>query len=549
MSAKTRKWILLILCTAASVACLVSLVVLGRVGSGAEILGIPRTAFVGTLSALAMLFGVLTVFADYKVGGALGGVLILAATGSNVSKIVMTGSLQSLPGLVSSAMSALAAIVVFVAYRRSAKRARVDFVTDVGNRRAFVEDVEARISEGRPFHLACVELESFKHINDIYGIQTGDFILRKSAENIVAVAGRSDTVYRMTGATFAIIVDGVVPPEQMLADVVRTGDESIPIPSHMVAESEGEKSCKIPLFVGASAYPADSSDSTELLKHADIALSCAKKRGERKACFFDSTLENEELKRLEAELLVRESLEKGYFYLVYQPQYTLAGKTLRGFETLIRCRRPDGSLVSPGYFIPAAEQSGLIFEIDDYVLRRAMREFKPVVDRTGRNIIVSVNVSAKNASSPGFAGKVLSLLSETGFPPFNLEIEITEYSLAESLDTTVENIAALREKGVQIALDDFGTGYTSIAQLLKLPINLLKIDKSLIDGIESNQMNRDLVDSVIYMGHVMNCEVISEGVESERQLALLAEHKCDFVQGFVWGRPMDYAQAADIVPK
>ena len=135
------------------------------------------------------------------------------------------------------------------------------------------------------------------------------------------------------------------------------------------------------------------------------------------------------------------------------------------------------------------------------------------------------------------------MIEETHFPAKNLEIEITEYSISESMETTIENILKLKESGVQIALDDFGTGYTSIAQLMKLPVNLLKIDKSLIDDIESSQTMRDMVDSVIYMGHIMNCEVISEGVENEDQLNILKEHKCDFIQGFIWGKPMSFADA------
>ena len=201
--------------------------------------------------------------------------------------------------------------------------------------------------------------------------------------------------------------------------------------------------------------------------------------------------------------------------------------------------------MSPVAFIPAAEKTNLIMRIDDYVSRRALTEGKILVDSTNNECIISINVSAKNIASEGFAEKVGRMIKESGFPAKNLEIEITEYSFAES-EKTVANILALKDLGVQVALDDFGTGYTSIAQLMKLPINLLKIDKSLIDDIETNQTMRDMVDSVIYMGHIMNCEVISEGVENENQIALLKEHKCDFIQGFVWGRPQSYEDAENL---
>ena len=254
-------------------------------------------------------------------------------------------------------------------------------------------------------------------------------------------------------------------------------------------------------------------------------------------------MQKEQDNQLEAEKLILESIKNDYFYLVYQPQYEISNKKLRGFETLIRCKKPDGTIVSPGFYIPVAERSNLILEIDDYVLKRAMTEFKPILDQLTKKVTISVNVSAKNISKENFAEKIEKLISETEFPSECLEIEITEYSLAESMENTIRNIKQLRAMGVQIALDDFGTGYTSIAQLMNLPINLLKIDKSLIDDIEENQRNRDLVDSVIYMGHIMNCEVISEGVETENQLKLLNEHNCDFVQGYVWGKPMAYDDA------
>ena len=182
-------------------------------------------------------------------------------------------------------------------------------------------------------------------------------------------------------------------------------------------------------------------------------------------------------------------------------------------------------------------------KIDDFVLHTAIKEFKPVVENLDNDIIISINISAKTMGSKDFISRLSKIIEETHFPTENLELEITEYSFAESMETTITIIKALHEMGIKIALDDFGTGYTSIKQLMTLPINILKVDKSLIDDLESSQSMRDVVDSVIYMGHVMNCEVISEGVEKESQLEILREHKCDFIQGFVWGKPVDFEEA------
>ena len=254
-------------------------------------------------------------------------------------------------------------------------------------------------------------------------------------------------------------------------------------------------------------------------------------------------MENMEEKQREAEFLVKEALKNGYFYLVYQPQFTSKDRKLRGFETLIRCRNPDGLIVNPSFFIPAAENTNLIIQVDEFVLITAMNEFKPLLESSSKDLTLSINVSAKNIGSTDFIPRIRSIIENTGFPPEKLEFEITEYSFAESLEITVSNIQKLREMGIKIALDDFGTGYTSIKQLMNLPINLLKIDKSLIDDIEKNQSMQDMIDSVIYMGHIMNCEVISEGVEKNDQLDFLVRHNCDFIQGFVWSQPLSYEDA------
>ncbi len=262
-----------------------------------------------------------------------------------------------------------------------------------------------------------------------------------------------------------------------------------------------------------------------------------------RVCFFDINIENDALRREEIQRITKDSLENDYFYLVYQPQFVAENHTLRGYETLLRCKLPDGTFIPPSEFIPAAEMSELIIDIDDYVLRRAMNEFVDVVKRSSKKFTLSINVSAKSMASAGFADKLKGIIEQTGFPADQLEIEITEYSFSESEEKTFANINALRDMGIQIALDDFGTGYTSLSQLLKLPITLLKIDKSLIDDIEQSRLDRDFVDSVIYMGHLMGCEVISEGVESEGQLKMLRAHNCDYIQGYVWSKPLEYADA------
>jgi EAL domain-containing protein (putative c-di-GMP-specific phosphodiesterase class I) len=230
---------------------------------------------------------------------------------------------------------------------------------------------------------------------------------------------------------------------------------------------------------------------------------------------------------------------------VFQPQYSTDEKKLRGFETLLRLRDTEENAPSPAEFISAAEKNDLILEITAWVLRNALKTFAPIVK--GTDLSISINASSKNMESGLFVEEIKEVLEKTGFPAKNLEVEITEYSLLQSFDQTIENIKALRAMGVKVALDDFGTGYSSLSYLEKLPINLLKIDKSLVDDIESNFKSQQFVNAVIYMGHLMGCEVICEGVESEGQLRLLKENKSDFIQGFIWGKPLEYDKARELL--
>ncbi|MBR4540664.1 MAG: EAL domain-containing protein, partial [Lachnospiraceae bacterium] len=353
-----------------------------------------------------------------------------------------------------------------------------------------------------------------------------------------------DNVYvsRIGGAEFAAVVFGSIDPESFATKVIEKMGTSI-----TNVDDDFDIRLTLSIYSGISTYPDDSTNSDDLLKYADIAVFNARLgHSKNRICFFNNEMKERFFRQIELERIIKESLLKDYFYLVYQPQYEIKEKKLRGFETLIRLRLPDGTMISPGEFIPVVEKTELINRIDSYVLRRALKEAKKMVELRNKEISISINVSAKNISSNGFVDEVTNALKSSGFPPECLEIEITEYSFAEDREITIENVTRLRKLGIQIALDDFGTGYTSLSQVMHLPISLLKIDKSLIDDIENNQVNREFVDAIIYMGHLMNCEVISEGVESDEQLGLLMDHECDFIQGFVWGKPLEYDTAVKL---
>ncbi len=541
-----RKKLMLALCTAIAIICLYAISNITKLGNvlnfGSFVL--PVVSAQGILSAILSLCCILLVFVDYKIGSRIAiGLMTFSVTTATIP-IIMLHNLAPVPGVLTMVVSFITIIIISSFYKKSTINSLTDFITGLPNRRHYVKYINEQLEAKHSFYLACVEIEDFKNINDVYGIQAGDYILKEVAPKLKSILGKNEILFKITGGLFAMLLDENNFPEEKLKLVIRS--EVMMLPPKHGEDPSIKKTCNVSLAAGVVHIDQNydkERNSSSILRYGEIALAEARKAPLQKIVLYDDSLLNQDFEQKEAEFLIKDAMAHDWFFLVYQPQYITEGKKLRGFETLIRCKKPDGSIVSPAMFIPAAERTNLITEIDDYVLRRAMTEMKPVLEANGKNFVVSINVSAKNIATENFAQKIKQMIDETQFPAENLEIEITEYSFAESMEVTIDNILTLRTLGVQIALDDFGTGYTSIAQLMKLPVNLLKIDKSLIDEIESDPVMSDMVDSIIYMGHIMDCEVISEGVENESQLEILKDHKCDFIQGFVWGKPLPFDEA------
>ena len=545
----TRKNIRLLLTTLLGICCLLAVSYKGnnhtpfiQIGS----LQLPSSTISGVLAGSLSLICILLVLIDYKNGFKVALVLNLIANINLIIGMIMLRSIVSMPGFVTNTVSLVTLIIIYLFYSKLSVSNMTDYITGQGNRRSYVKEVNDHLEAKKSFTLACVELEDFKNINDVYGIQVGDALIKIAADKLASILDKKDKMFRITGSKLAILFEPGESPEERLKSIINSETVTVTIGS---GDTQIETTCLLSLGAGVVySHPPYNYTKTpsSVLRDAETALAATRNMSDKRIRIFNENMENLDVKQREAEFLVKEALKKGYFYLVYQPQFTTGEKKLRGFETLIRCRKPDCSIVSPTTFIPAAEKSNLIMKIDDFVIKTAMKEFKPVLENSESDLVISINISAKTMGSADFVKRLKKMLSDTQFPPEHLELEITEYSFAESQETTISNINALRDLGIHIALDDFGTGYTSIKQLMKLPINLLKIDKSLIDDIETDQNMRDMVDSVIYMGHIMNCEVISEGVEKEEQLDILREHKCDFIQGFVWGKPIDFEEAKNM---
>lgn len=532
MKGKTKTTLIFIFCVVIFVAVQILIIL-------AEPLGF--AAYNGVLMACQFALCLVMVRQDYK-KGAIASFILMAIALLNIAQAMLVRKLMSpLPGLCNTLIYIVTLALLANQFRVREQEAVTDVLTGLRNRRGLYKLLKKRIEDEKEFHVLYIYLGNFKFINDNYGHSFGDTLMKEVAKRMGEIVGGSGQITRLGGAEFVILINGDVNPEDVANRLIdRVSEKAVIERDHSKVE------CYLTVFAGISSYPKDADNHEDLIQYADIAMYRATKDKGTNVRFFDKEMKQFLNRRIELEKLIKEALKNDYFYLVYQPQYKLEGKKLRGFETLIRMKTADGATVSPGEFIPVAEKGDLILQIDDYVLRRAMKEFKDVVQQAGSNLTISVNVSAKNIGSIDFPRKVEKIMSETGFPAKNLEIEITEYCLVESVDITIENIKKLRDMGIQVALDDFGTGYTSLSYLSKMPINLLKIDKSLVDDIERDEKRRDFVSAVISMGHQMGCEVISEGVENEIQLELLGKQNCDFVQGYVWGRPLDYGVAKEL---
>ena len=249
---------------------------------------------------------------------------------------------------------------------------------------------------------------------------------------------------------------------------------------------------------------------------------------------------------LEVEQKLRTALENDTVYFNLQPQFDMQHK-LRGFEALARMKDEEGNFISPGEFIPVAEKVGLVDKVDGTVFRKAAIFFGGMLRKSGLDLMLSVNVSVRHLMKNDFLDEVRSVLKESGVPAKNLEIEITESIMIDSVDKALEVIADIENMGIQIAIDDFGTGYSSLSYLNRFPANLLKIDKSFIDKMNTNESSKQYVAAIISIGHIMGFDVISEGVENDEQLKTLEEIGCDYIQGYVWGRPLPMEEAEKVV--
>ena len=408
------------------------------------------------------------------------------------------------------------------------KAAYTDLLTGCLNRRGLLRELAMKSEMGKSFYLIFIDLDNFKQVNDTLGHEAGDELLCDVATTWSKVQSKFPfTVCRLGGDEFAIIYE--TRDKEIARDFITRIIRS-------VATLQSKFFTSISASAGLALYDEDTSDLQQLLSYADTAMYKAKLGGKNDYYFFDQDMYQEIMNRYLTEKDLKNAIKNDSFEMLYQPQYEINSHKLIGFESLIRLKNKKGEYINTQQFIQIAEKSGLIYDIDMWVMHNVMKQTRDFV-LLHPEIEVSINVSGKHITNKGFIESVIDSLSETKFPAKNLKIEITESSYIRHIDEAAQVVQRLKTLGIKTALDDFGTGYSSLSYLSKMTVDMLKIDKSFVDKILTKEGDKSFVDIIIKLGHLMNCKVIAEGVEDQNQLSTLAFLGCDYVQGYVWGKP------------
>jgi len=380
------------------------------------------------------------------------------------------------------------------------------------------------------------DLDSFKTINDSLGHSVGDILLQQVAERVKERIRTEDTLARLGGDEFVILLEEA-DHELLSLSVAERVIESFERP-FVVREQE--------LFVTASMgiafYPDDGNEPEMLIRNADLAMYRAKSEGKNRHRLYTPQLNRDILDRLELETSLRKALETDEFVIALQPRIEAESGRVVGAESLVRWKRADGSVVSPGSFIPVAEETGLITRLDELVLEKTCSFISTVSSLLPKDFRVSVNVSSRQIQDPDLVTAISGTLSKMQFPPEHLELEITETSLMTEIEHAAKNLTLLSRMGIEIAIDDFGTGYSSLYKLRKLPLHSLKIDRSFVADLTADSDDAQIVATIIAMAKQLRLRVVAEGVETKEQMAYLVEKKCDQLQGFYISRPLPPAE-------
>ena len=414
--------------------------------------------------------------------------------------------------------------------------AHFDKLTNLPNRSLMLDRLNQALSlakrHGKYVAVMLLDLDRFKEVNDTLGHDMGDKLLVEAADRLTNILRESDTVARIGGDEFISVLPEISHPNNA-AHIAQKFVKSLASPFHL----EGHK-LYISASIGIAMYPGDGTEPDNLVKNADTAMYHAKAQGKNNFKFFTEDINKSTVERFLLENRFRQALDKLEFHLNYQPKIDLTTGKIAGMEALLRWYHPDQGNVKPGLFIPLAEETGLVVPLGSWALREACRQNKEWQTMGLNPIRVSVNLSPRQFREKDLIEQVREVLDETGLESKYLMLEITESTIIERMDETLQTLETLRDMGIGVSIDDFGTGYSSLNYLHRFPLDELKIDGSFIANL-SNQETRKVVSAIITLAKGLNYTVVAEGVETDEHLEFLHSNECDEVQGYHFSMPLN----------
>ena len=513
---------------------------------------IAYSSFTGVFSMLSNICLICLVTLFRRVGYICSMTICLMQFPMMILNVFVRNNMAALPGFFTNIMVIGVISIIYFSYRKILNyqqsirtQAVSDRLTGLPNRFACTELITDLHKHSEKFALVSIDLNNFKSINDTMGHDTGDEVLKETARRWKELAnsgdsGTVDFIARNTGDEYLLVIKDF----NSVSDVENTIN---------VYKNELEKKITVDncdyymtACFGYALFPEDSDIVENMFLYSDAALHEVKKNGSgSRVLRFTKEILNTE-RNLEIERKIRSALNNNNLFCHLQPQYDMDHK-LRGFEALARMTDFDGSFISPVDFIPIAEKTGLVDRIDMRIFELAVEFLEKVSAETDSDITISVNVSVRHLMKNNYIDDIRKILESHKVDPENIEIEITESIMIDSAEKALQRIDEIKAMGMKVAIDDFGTGYSSLSYLNNFPSDMLKIDKSFIDQMNFSDSSRQYVAMIISIGHIMNLKVISEGVESSDQVNVLKDIGCDYIQGFVWGRPMPLEEADKLV--
>jgi diguanylate cyclase (GGDEF)-like protein/PAS domain S-box-containing protein len=434
-----------------------------------------------------------------------------------------------------------------VAEEKIRQLAYYDVLTGLPNRGMFLERLHQTLSQAQrdreKVNLIFLDLDNFKDVNDTQGHDVGDQLLKSVAERLSVCMRDSDVLARLGGDEFVVVCPSLATQDSIAAIVQRIQavfTDPFELDGRQVYTSAS---------IGIAVYPDDSLDATTLFRCADTAMYQAKNEGRAQFRFFSPELNQKIMQRVELENSLRKGLEKQEFFLHYQPLWDLKTSKMAGVEVLLRWQSSDYGLMQPSTFISLLEDSGLINNVGEWVLRTACKQMREWTISEHRDLKMAVNISGKQMKHPRFLEMLTTIIQETGVDPHNLELEFTESVIMDNVENTVEIFRKLKEMGIQLSIDDFGTGYSSLNYLKHFPVDRIKIDRSFVSDVYNNQSDAAIIEAIVSMAQSLSLRVVAEGVENSDQLHSLSQLGCDEVQGYYLAMPMHAEALAEKLGK